>query len=167
MEPPNCGNESLDKKLPSGGHCRIRMPHEPACVCFRCAMLPLRRCSCFCYHLYEPQTLWSQVPVPTRPHEPRTSNKLPRIITSMLDADMPFFTEGSSNDYALNWRSSGCEADKLVPNRNQTALSRKGCRLQTDWLLNWLTYGPAWPAMQANNWCCFAFNCGSASVCQG
>ena len=41
-------NESLDKKLPSGGHCRMRMPHEQACVCFRCAMLPLRRFSCFC-----------------------------------------------------------------------------------------------------------------------
>ena len=37
--------------LPRGGHCRIRMPHEQVCVCFRCPMLPLRRCSCLTLHI--------------------------------------------------------------------------------------------------------------------
>ena len=44
--------DSLDNnKHPSGGHCRIRMPHEQARVCFQFAMLPLWRFSCCCSKL--------------------------------------------------------------------------------------------------------------------
>ena len=37
---------AFGKKFESGGHCRMRMPHEEVRVCFRFAMLPLRCFAC-------------------------------------------------------------------------------------------------------------------------